>query len=139
MMQNGVEQRFQEYAPEYMKNDTYRIADDVPIDTISKVPVYIYIAADDLFCPKEQALWTAETIGEAVREVRVFDEQDHNYFTHSVDHVLMESLLHSLGQTENNRKTKFHHNWESWEENSLMGFAPFYKENKPKSDPFNLY
>ena len=80
-----------------MKNDTYRVADNVPIDTISSVPIYIYVASDDLFCPHEQALWTADEIGEAVREVRVFDGQDHDYFTSAIDHVLMESLLHSLG------------------------------------------
>jgi len=96
-----------------MKNDTHRIVDDVPIESISSVPVYIYVAGDDLFCPKEQALWTADQIGEAVREVRVFDEQGHDYFTHSTDFVLMESLLFALGQTES-RKTKFHHDWEVW-------------------------
>lgn len=98
MLQNGVEQRFQEYAPEYIKNDTHRIATDVPISSISEVPVYIYVAGDDLFCPKEQAFWTADQIGDAVQEVRVFDEQDHSYFTYSLDLVLMESLLYALSK-----------------------------------------
>ena len=64
-----------------------------------------------------------------MREVRVFDEQSHSYFTQSLDFVLMESLLHALGQTENARKTRFHHDWEAWEVNNLMGFAPVYKRN----------
>ena len=70
----------------------------------------------------------------------MFDEQDHGYFTHSMDHILMESLLFSLGQKE--KKTKFHHHYEAWEENSLMGFAPFFKENKSEDseakDPYNI-
>ena len=90
-----------------------------------------------MFCPMDQALWTAEQIGEAVKEVRVFDEQDHSYFTYSLDLVLMESLLFALGASENPLRTAFHHNWEDWKENNIIGFAPYFKENKANSDSFN--
>lgn len=56
-----------------MKGDTNREAPDVPLSSISEVPIYVFVAADDLFCPYDQAIWTADEIGEAVREVRVFD------------------------------------------------------------------
>ena len=112
------------------------------------MPVYVYVAGDDIFCPAAQALWTAEQI-DSLREVRMFDEQGHDYFTYAMDYVLMESLLFALGQKENTRKTKFHHNWEVYEENSLMGFAPFYMPNRAwqesfdpfydPADPFNIH
>ena len=130
MFQNGIQNRFQEYSPMYMKGEEFRDAPLVPIETISEVPIYIFVAANDLFCPYDQALWTAEQIGEAVREVRVFDGQDHDYFTYSHDTVLMESLLHTLGAKENRQRTKFHHDWASWETNNEIGFAPYYKHNK---------
>ena len=62
MLQNGVEGRFQEYAPNYMKKgeDAQRVTKEVPIETIDKVPVYVFVAEDDIFCPAAQALWTAE-------------------------------------------------------------------------------
>lgn len=101
----------------------------MPIDTISEVPLYLYVAADDIFCPYEQALWTADQIGDAVEEVRVFDEQGHSYFTSAQDYVLVESLLFALGKSERVRKTRFHHNWEIWEENALLGFAPVFRRN----------
>lgn len=34
-----------------MKNDTHREAPDVPLSSIRDVPVYMFVAADDLFCP----------------------------------------------------------------------------------------
>ena len=53
MLQNGVEGRFQEYAPNYMKKgeDAQRVTKEVPIETIDKVPVYVFVAEDDIFCP----------------------------------------------------------------------------------------
>ena len=60
----------------------------------------------------------------------------------------MESLLHALGQKESTEKTRFHHDWEAWEINNLMGFAPVYKTNRlwdylddkesRESHPFNF-
>ena len=102
MFQNGIEQRFQEYAPDYMKGgDENRVTAEVPLSTIKHTPIYMYVATGDIFCPMEQALWTADEIGDAVKEVRLFDGQDHGYFTYSLDMVLMESLVHTLGQREN--------------------------------------
>ena len=121
-----------------MKNGENRQSEEVPINQISRVPIYIFVAADDLFCPYEQAVWTADEIGEAVREVRVFDEQGHDYFTYSADLVLMESLLYALGAAENPLRTIFHHDWEAWEQNNLMGFAPIYKSNKATPSALNL-
>ena len=97
-----------------MKGEEHREAPEVPLSSISEVPIYVFVASNDLFCPYEQAIWATDEIGEAVREVRVFDEQEHDYFTQSIDFVLMESLLHTLGVKENRRRTKFHHDWESW-------------------------
>ena len=75
-----------------------------------------------------------------MREVRVFDGKDHAYFTYSEDLVLMESLLFTLGQSENPLRTKFVHDWEPWLENFEMGFAPVFKkhQNSHYSDPYYL-
>ena len=74
MFQNAVEQRFQEYAPSYMKGgEENRVTQDVPIGDIKEVPLYFFIAEEDNMCPKEQALQTAERIGKAVQEIRIFD------------------------------------------------------------------
>lgn len=67
MLQNGVEQRFQEYAPNYLKGGEEREAIDVPLNNIERVPLYFFVAEDDIFCPKEQAFWTADQIGSSVR------------------------------------------------------------------------
>ena len=101
MFQNGVEKRFQEYAPNYMKGGAEnRVTKDVPLGAIREVPIYMFVAEEDNVCPKEQALWTAEQIGKAVQEVRIFDKQDHAFFTYSLDLVLMESLLYVLEKDE---------------------------------------
>merc|ERR1712060_239053 len=117
-----------------MKGD--RQTANVPIETISDIPIYMFVAGNDNFCPREQAEWTAEQIGDAVREVRIFDGQDHGYFTYSLDLVLMNSLLYALGHAEDVSKTRFFHDSAAWEENNEIGFAPFYKQNK--IDPFNI-
>ena len=46
-------------------------------------------------------------------------------------------------------KTKFHHNWEAYEENNTIGFAPFFMPNRAwqeafdpfydATDPFNIH
>jgi len=66
----------------------------------------------------------------------VFDGQDHDYFTYSLDQVLAESLIYALGRHESPLKGGFHHDWEAWEENNTIGFAPYYKKNK--ADPFKI-
>lgn len=67
----------------------------------------MFVAEDDIFCPLEQALWTADQIGDAVKEVRLFDGQNHGYFTYSLDLVLMDSLVYALGRKENPLKGSF--------------------------------
>lgn len=109
-----------------MKDGEHRQAPLVPIQRISTVPLYFFVAGEDLFCPAAQAIETAEAIGDTVREVRIFDRQGHEYFTMSLDTVLMRSLLHALGTVETPIKAGFQHHWRAWEENHFMGFAPFF-------------
>jgi hypothetical protein len=75
-------------------------------------------------------MWTAEQIGPAVKEVRVFDMQDHPYFTYSLDIVLMQSLLFTLEKDERPYEYGVHEHWQALETNHEIGFAPVFKENK---------
>ena len=57
-----------------MENEDDRHTEEVPIKSITNMPIYLYVAEFDKLCQKEQALWISETIGEAIREVRIFEE-----------------------------------------------------------------
>ena len=94
-----------------------REAESVPLSTIDKVPLYFFVAEQDNICPMEQAVWTAQEIGPAVKEIRVFDYQDHGYFTYSLDSMLMDSLLNTLDKKElpDGGKRRVNEHWEALE------------------------
>ena len=129
-MQNGIENRFQEWSDSYMKDDGARVTEEVPLSEISEMPVYLYIAEKDLLCKKEQALWISDQIGEAIREVRVFEDQGHEFFINSSDFILAMSLLYTLKIDEDAIVgDSIHEHWQAWEINHEIGFAPVYNHN----------
>ena len=64
--------------------------------------------------------------------MRIFEQQEHAYFHHSLDFVLMESLLHALKSPDD--LPLIHEHFDSLHTNDVIGFAPVYKSNtRPKS------
>lgn len=51
--QTAIEGRFQEYSPTYEQGDTQTPL--IPLDSIDKVPIAMWVGADDNLCNKEQA------------------------------------------------------------------------------------
>ena len=95
------------------------------------MPIYLFVAEEDKLCPKSQALWISEQIGEAIREVRLFEGQGHGYFVDSVDFILVMSLLYTLRTDEDVvAGNGIHEHWEALEINQEIGFAPHFMENK---------
>ena len=113
-----------------MKDDGTRKTDEVPLSDITEMPIYLYIAEKDLLCKKEQALWISDQIGGAIREVRVFEDQGHQFFINSSDFVLSMSLLYTLKIDEDAIVgDSIHEHWEAMEINQEIGFAPIFKQN----------
>lgn len=64
--QNTIEDRFQEFAPNY--NIGEHITPLIPLDHISIVPITMWSGDQDTTCYQWRALETAETIGDSVTE-----------------------------------------------------------------------
>ena len=76
--QNVVEQRFQEYATDYMDGAIHtRLID---LGQITKVPVSIWSGLLDTTCANAQAHITAKEIGERVTYFRTLPWADHGYW-----------------------------------------------------------
>ena len=58
--QCSIEKRFQEYSPTYEQGDT--ITELIPLDTIDKVPISMYVGEADHTCPLDQAEEIRDTI-----------------------------------------------------------------------------
>ena len=76
--QNVIQQRFQEYAPDYMQDVVE--TDLINLSSIKHVPVTIWSGFLDTTCANAQALETAKEIGERVTYMRTLPWADHGYW-----------------------------------------------------------
>ena len=53
LLQNGIEDRFQEYAENYSKDKRFRLQADIPIQNIRHMPVAILTSDSDDVCPAD--------------------------------------------------------------------------------------
>lgn len=76
--QNSLENRFQEYAPEYNLGATQ--TDLIDLSKITHVPVSIWSGLNDDVCANAQAQITAAEIGERAVLMRTLPWGDHYYW-----------------------------------------------------------
>ena len=82
-MQNAAQNRFQEYAPNYM--DGEEKTDLIPIHLIDKVPLWFFVAKQDEVAPSITAKMTTNEIDGAVKSYHVFPTYSHYSFTSAND------------------------------------------------------
>ena len=68
-MNNSYTNRFQEYAPNYLKGEKETAL--IPIGTIDKVPISMLVGKKDDLCSLEQAKKTAKIIGDKIVHLEV--------------------------------------------------------------------
>lgn len=74
--QNMKEARFQEWAPDYhtfLDIGNKRTTDLIPIDTISSVPIAMFVGKEDTLADPEDAEWAYRTIGSPVVHYQEID------------------------------------------------------------------
>lgn len=77
--QNSITNRFQEYVISWGASDK-KTNVLIPIDTIDKVPISMFVGTADGTCPYETALETKDTIGAAVVSFDTFEGEGHGFF-----------------------------------------------------------
>ena len=88
--QNVIQNRFQEYAPDYMQGETH--TELIDLSQISHVPVTIWSGLLDETCYNSQAKITAAEIGERVTYFRNVPWADHGYWGGPLSEGLYKEL-----------------------------------------------
>ena len=94
--------RFQEYAPNYLKGEKETALID--IGSIDKVPIAMLVGTSDETCPYDRAVETAKIIGDMVVHFESIEGQDHMYFGSANDEWFM-NLVKSQLQVESGSVT----------------------------------
>jgi len=90
---NYIQNRFQEFAPDYIKGDV--ITPLIPIETIDKVPIAFIASTLDQICPYVTAQHLNEVIP-AVTSFHTMEDVDHFYYSYASDEKLMGNIVHEL-------------------------------------------
>ena len=92
--QCSIEKRFQEYSPTYEQGDTQ--TDLIPLDTIDKVPIAMWVGEADQLCDLTQAEEIRDTIGDAVTFFKTIPDQGHLYFSHANSDEFVNEVIEQL-------------------------------------------
>jgi len=76
--QCSIEKRFQEYSPTYQQGDTQ--TDLIPLHTIDKVPIAMWVGTEDTLCDAAQAEDIRDLIGDAVVHYKMMEGFNHMTF-----------------------------------------------------------
>ena len=90
---NFLQQRFQEFAPNYQKGVVH--TDLIPIESIDQVPVAMIASTEDPTCPYK----TAEHMRDVIPSVVSFDTmegKDHVYYGYASDTTFMNHVISAL-------------------------------------------
>jgi len=104
--QSSIEKRFQEYSPTYEQGDT--ITPLIPLDSIDKVPIAMWVGSDDSLCDKTQAEDIRDTIGDAVKYYREIPGFNHMSFASANDEDFVNDVINQL-KTGYDRPAQFLH------------------------------
>lgn len=94
--QNGIENRFQEFADDYTLGKENRVTSDIPLNNIQKTPIAIFYGDADRVCPMDQTEWMMGRIGKMVYGNYQFGGYSHEDFGIANDHVFMNELHEAL-------------------------------------------
>ena len=93
---NALENRFQEYAPNFMEGETKTPLLD--LSSIEAPPIAMFSGSKDVTCPYETALHIRDEIGDTVEKFYTIENQDHMYFASANDDEFIDNLMAHLTQ-----------------------------------------
>ena len=76
--------------------DGEREAPRIPLESIDKVPIAMFVATDDETCTYATAQETAAILGDIVTNFETFEDADHLYFWQQNDEEYMDLLISEL-------------------------------------------
>ena len=96
LLQNGIEDRFQEYSDNYAKNKRFRLTADIPIQNIRHMPVTIMTSDNDDVCPAHQARWIFNKIKTMEKRYILVRNMQHERFATASDEAFMHDIERSM-------------------------------------------
>ena len=91
--QCSVMDRMQEYADKW-QSGKYEMP-LVPVETIDKVPIAMFIGSKDTTCPLQQALDHSKLIKSSTTSI-IVDGKDHDYFVTASEKGFIDSLIDQM-------------------------------------------
>ena len=92
--QCSIEKRFQEYSPTYELGDTQTAL--IPLDSINKVPIAMFVGKDDHLCDAEQARDIRDTMGAAIQHYEELDGFTHLTFGGNSSPDFVQKVVNQL-------------------------------------------
>ena len=128
--QNGIENRFQEYADNYTVGKENRITSDIPLGNIQKTPIAVFYGDADRVCPMDQTEWMMGRIGKMIFGNYQFGGYSHADFGIANDHVFMNELHEALSHLRPHDHPQHQHH-------QYKQPARFADDDEDDDDPIN--